>query len=166
MAKIQLTEAQLHDLIAEAIETVMSDEGLEEGFFGNMVDKIGAAKDAFQKGGAYNAHFANRQLERARGDIQNLKSKYGVQDGQNANQYVNQNTQDAVAKINSKYDQKIQALQTQRNNEIQQVKANMQKQWSQYQGQKQNLDQTRQQAYQNRRTAVNANPYADFKEEE
>ena len=165
MAQIQITEAQLHDVIAEAIETVMSDEGLEEGFFGNMVDKIGAAKDAFQKGGAYNAHFANRQLQRARGDIQNLKNKYDVQDGQNATQYVAQNTNDAIAKINSKYDQKIQALQTQRNNEIEQVKANIQKQWSQYQGKKQNLDQTHKQAYQNRRAAMNANPYADFKEE-
>lgn len=167
---IHLNESQLEQIVTESVKRILAegafgDEELEEGFFGNMKDKLGAVRDTFTKGGNYNAHFNNRQLQRARGDIENLKGKYGVQNGQNSTQYVNQNSQAAIDQINAKYDQKIQALEAQRQQEIAKAKGKAQKQWDKYQGKKQSLDQARNQAYQGRRTAMNTNPYAGFAEE-
>lgn len=166
---IKLNEAQVKKIVAESVRRVLAEndfneDDMDEGFFGNMRDKIGAAKDTFQKGGNYAAHFNNRQLQRARGDIENLKGKYGVQNGQNGSQYVAQNSQASIDKINAKYDQKIQALEQQRQAEIQKATGKSQQQWNKYQTQKGALDQTRNQAYQGRRAAMNANPYADFAE--
>jgi len=165
---VRLNEEQLQQLVTESVKRYLaenvSEEELEEGFFGNMKDKLGAVKDTFQKGGNYNAHFNNRQLQRARGDIENLKGKYGVQDSQNGKQYVAQNSQAAIEKINAKYDQKIQALEQQRQAEIAKATGKTQKQWDKYQNKKSALDQSRSQAYQGRRKAMNANPYADFAE--
>ena len=166
---VRLNEEQLQKIVTESVKRYLteniSEEELEEGFFGNMKDKLGAVKDTFTKGGNYNAHFNNRQLQRARGDIENLKGKYGVQNGQNGAQYVNQNSQAAIQQINAKYDQKIQALEQQRQAEIAKATGKTQKQWDKYQAKKGALDQTRNQAYQGRRAAMNANPYADFAEE-
>ena len=108
---IHLNESQIEQIVTESVKRILAegafgDEELEEGFFGNMKDKLGAVRDTFTKGGNYNAHFNNRQLQRARGDIENLKGKYGVQNGQNSTQYVNQNSQAAIDQINAKYDQK------------------------------------------------------------
>lgn len=166
---VKLNEEQLQKVVTESVTRYLK-ESIEKGeiderFLGNLRDKIGAAKDTFTKGGSYAAHFNNRQLQGARSDIENLKEKYGVQNGQNGTQYVNQNSQQAVAQINAKYDQKIQALEAQRQQEIAKAQGKVQKQWNKYQGKKQSLDQTRNQAYQGRRTAMNANPYADFAEE-
>ena len=173
---IKLNEAQVEKIVAESVRRVLAEndfneDDMDEGFFGNMRDKIGAAKDTFQKGGNYAAHFNNRQLQRARGDIENLKGKYGVQNGQNGSQYVAQNSQASIDKINAKYNQKIQALkqqkqslEQQRQAEIQKATGKSQQQWNKYQTQKGALDQTRNQAYQGRRAAMNANPYADFAE--
>lgn len=164
---IKLTEAELNKLISESVKRVLNEE-CDEGFLSNMRNKIGAVKDTFTKGGNYNAHFNNRQLQTARGDIENLKNQYGVQNGMNGRQYVNQQVQDAVAQINAKYDQKMQQLEMQRNAEIEKVTGKTQakatKKWDKYQGKKQGLDAERNQAYQGRRKAMNANPYADFAE--
>lgn len=166
---VRLNEEQLQQIVTESVKRYLtenvSEEELEEGFFGNMKDKLGAVKDTFTKGGNYNAHFNNRQLQRARGDIENLKGKYGVQNSQNGRQYVAQNSQEAIQKINAKYDQKIQALEQQRQAEIAKATGKTQKQWDKYQSKKGALDQARNQAYQGRRAAMNANPYADFAEE-
>ena len=79
---VRLNEEQLQKLVTESVKRYLtenvSEEELEEGFLGNMKDKLGAVKDTFTKGGNYNAHFNNRQLQRARGDIENLKGKNGV----------------------------------------------------------------------------------------
>jgi len=166
---VKLNEEQLQEIVAESIKRYLTEgiteEELNERFLGNMRDKLGAIKDTFTKGGNYAAHFNNRQLQGARSDIENLKGKYGVQNGQNGAQYVKQNSQAAIDQINAKYDQKIQALEQQRQAEIAKATGKTQKQWDKYQSKKGALDQTRNQAYQGRRTAMNTNPYADFAEE-
>lgn len=166
---VKLNEEQLQEIVAESVKRYLTEgiteEELNERFLGNMRDKLGAIKDTFTKGGNYAAHFNNRQLQGARSDIENLKGKYGVQNGQNGAQYVKQNSQAAIDQINAKYDKKIQALEQQRQAEIAKATGKTQKQWDKYQSKKGALDQTRNQAYQGRRTAMNANPYADFAEE-
>ena len=166
---VRLNEEQLQQIVTESVtkylkESVEKGE-IDERFLGNLRDKIGAAKDTFTKGGNYAAHFNNRQLQGARGEIENLKSKYGAQNGQNERQYVAQNSQAAIEKINAKYDQKIQALEQQRQAEIEKATGKTQKQWNKYQTKKGALDQKRNQAYQGRRAAMNTNPYAGFAEE-
>ena len=111
---VRLNEEQLQQIVTESVtrylkESVEKGE-IDERFLGNLRDKLGAVKDTVTKGGNYAAHFNNRQLQGARSDIENLKGKYGVQNGQNGSQYVKQNSQAAIDKINAKYDQKIQAL--------------------------------------------------------
>lgn len=166
---VKLNEEQLQEIVAESVKRYLTEgiteEELNERFLGNMRDKLGAIKDTFTKGGNYAAHFNNRQLQGARSDIENLKGKYGVQNGQNGAQYVKQNSQAAIDQINAKYDKKIQALEQQRQAEIAKATGKTQKQWDKYQSKKGALDQTRNQAYQGRRTAMNTNPYADFAEE-
>jgi hypothetical protein len=166
---VKLNEEQLQEIIAESVKKCLTEgiteEELDERFLGNMRDKLGAVKDTFTKGGNYAAHFNNRQLQGARSDIENLKGKYGVQNGQNGAQYVKQNSQAAIDQINAKYDQKIQALEQQRQAEIAKATGKTQKQWNKYQSKKGALDQTRNKAYQGRRTAMSTNPYADFAEE-
>ena len=166
---VKLNEEQLQEIVAESVKKYLTESiekgELDERFLGNLRDKIGAAKDTFTKGGSYAAHFQNRQLQGARSDIENLKGKYGVQNGQNGQQYVKQNSQAAIDQINAKYDQKIQALEQQRQEEIAKATGKTQKQWDKYQAKKGSLDQARNQAYQGRRAAMNANPYADFAEE-
>ena len=166
---VKLNEEQLQEIVAESVKRYLTEgiteEELDERFLGNMRDKLGAIKDTFTKGGNYAAHFNNRQLQGARSDIENLKGKYGVQNGQNGAQYVKQNSQAAIDQINAKYDKKIQALEQQRQAEIAKATGKTQKQWDKYQSKKGALDQTRNQAYQGRRTAMNTNPYADFAEE-
>jgi len=166
---IRINESQLRQIVNESVKRVLAEgnfneEDMEEGFFGNMADKFGAIKDTFTKGGNYNAHFNNRQLERSRNDIENLKGKYGVQNGQNSKQWVNQNSKETIDQINAKYDQKIQDLENKRQQEIAKAQGKSQKQWDKYQNKKTSLDQARNQAYQGRRAAMNANPYAGFKE--
>lgn len=165
---VRLNEEQLQQIVTESVTKYLKESiekgEIDESFLGNLRDKFGAAKDTFTKGGNYAAHFNNRQLQRARGDIENLKGKYGVQDSQNGKQYVAQNSQSAIEKINAKYDQKIQALEQQRQAEIAKATGKTQKQWDKYQTKKSALDQSRKQAYQGRRKAMNTNPYADFAE--
>ena len=160
---IKLTEAELNKLISESVKRVLNEE-CDEGFLSNMRNKIGAVKDTFTKGGNYNAHFNNRQLQTARGDIENLKNQYGVQNGMNGREYVKQNSADAIAQINAKYDQKIQELEAKRQQEIAKATGKTQKKWDKYQGKKQGLDAERNKAYQGRRQAMNTNPYAGFAE--
>ncbi len=160
---IKLTEAELKSFINETVEKILNEE-CDEGLFGDIRNKFGAAKDTFMKGGNYQAHLANRELQGARQDTETLKNKYGVQNGMNGKQYVAQNSANAVAQINAKYDQKIQQLEAQRQQEIAKATGKFQKKWDKYQGKKQNLDTHRNQAYNNRRTAMNQNPYADFAE--
>ena len=168
--RVKINEAQLKQIVAESVKRILAENefnenDMEEGFFGNMRDKIGAVGDTFKKGGNYAAHFNNRQLQRVRGDIESLKGKYGVQNSQNGQQYVAHNSQNAIETINAKYDRKIQALEQQRQAEIEKATGKVQKQWNRYQTKKGALDQTRNQAYQRRRAAMNANPYADFPKE-
>jgi len=160
---IKLTENELNRLISESVKRVLNEE-CDEGLLGNLRDKIGGTLDALRYGGNAGAHIANRQLNRSRNDIENLKNQYGVQNGMNGRQYVNQNSADAVAQINAKYDQKIQELEAKRQQEIAKVTGKSQKRWDKYQAKKQGLDAERNQAYNDRRTAMKQNPYADFAE--
>lgn len=164
---IKLTENELNRLISESVKRVLNEE-CDEGLLGNLRDKIGGTLDALRHGGNAGAHIANRQLNRSRNDIENLKNQYGVQNGMNGRQYVNQQVQDAVAQINAKYDQKMQQLEMQRNAEIEKVTGKTQakatKKWDKYQGKKIGLDNKRDEFYHERRKAMNTNPYADFAE--
>lgn len=152
----------------------INEEDLDEKIFGGLRDRAGAVVDTFKNGGAYGAHLANRNLQTARQDTENLMNRYGVQSGQNSKQFVSQNVQKAVEKIKEKYDAKIENLNdkikqlaTQRDEEIGQVSASAsqkaQGQWDKYRGKKDALDTQRKDAYNARAKAMNANPYSNFK---
>ena len=124
---IKLTEAELNKLISESVKRVLNEE-CDEGAFNKLRNKIGAVKDTFTKGGNYNDYFNDRQMKTVGADIENLKNQYD----ENPYLYVYQQSQDAVAQINAKYDHKIEQLEMQRNAEIKKVTGKAQEKWDKY----------------------------------
>lgn len=183
-----ISESELHNIIFEAVNQYMLNEDTDEKFLGGLRDTMGAVKDTFQKGGSFQAHKANRNLQTARQDIANLDQKYGREGGVgNDKQWANQMAQGTINTNNQNMEAKIQQLEQQKQAEIQKItqkydakiesirgkttarndKATTKAQntAAKYRTQKDKLAGQRNTAYNARRQAVNANPYAGFKEE-
>lgn len=181
---IRLTEQELHNLIRESVEQMLNEE-CDEKFLGGLRDSLGAMKDTFLKGGGYAAHKANRNLQTARTDIANLQQKYGREGfSGNDSQWRKEMTQDQIDANNATMEEKIAGLEQQKQMAMQQIaqkfdskikdlkdkydlkndkiQARAQKNIDSYRQQKSELDARRDTAYNNRRSAMKQNPYADF----
>lgn len=184
-----MNEAELNRLISESVMCVLKegiDEETDEKFLGGLRDSLGAMKDTFQKGGSYAAHKANRNLQTARQDKQDLMNKYGIKSGQNIPQAKKSMTSDKINANNTEMEEKIQQLEQQKQEKIQQITAQYDQKiealrgkvgakndkinakadtkLNQYQQKAKDIDAKRGAAYNQRKKAMNANPYADFAE--
>lgn len=162
--EIRLNEEQFNRLIQEAVKRIITEdmnEEMEEGWFGNMADKIksgaGAVKDYMAgKKGDLRYHYANNQVAQKKNRIGNLMNQYGVQNGQNRNQYVNAQSADQVQQIEQKYDAKIQQLQQQKEAEIAKVKQKIGGKFDKYKSQKDEYSKDKSKYQTNRRNIRNA----------
>lgn len=183
--KITLSEKELNKIISESIIQAINEQ-VDESLFGTVADTVGGAVDAFRKGGSYAAHRANRELTRARNDKANLMRKYGVENGQNMNTVKRNMTHDKISANDSKYNQEIQYLEQEKQAAIQQITAKYDNKIAklkqrnmaandkvnhradnrikQYQEKNAEVTARQKDASNRRRTAMDANPYADFTE--
>ena len=164
-----------------------SEDELYEGLFGGLRDTFGAMKDTFTKGGSYAAHKANRNLQTARQDIANLDQRYGRTNGVgNDAQWKRQMTagkldannaqmqdkinqleaekQEAIENVTAEYDEKIAKLTGKYGRKADKINAKADKTIGKYRNQKDALAARRNAAYNDRRRAMNADPYAGFQE--
>ena len=161
--QIRLNEAELRALISECVQEVLNEEVDERNIFTNVRDSLGAMKDTFTKGGNYAAHKNYRNMQTSKNDIDKLNKKYGVTNSaMNTNQLANsmasetveqleQEKQQAIANITTKYDKKIAAAK-------QKAGARAQE----YRNKKSGINAERDKSRGKMRKAMNTNPYAGY----
>lgn len=169
--EIRLNEEQFNRLIEEAVKRIITEdmnEEMEEGWWNDAVDGakagLSAVKDVFtgRNGNAsFNTHYANRQVAQKKNRIGNLMNKYGVQNGQNRNQYVNAQSAEQVQQIEQKYDAKIQQLQQQKEAEIAKLKQKIGGNFDKYKSKKDEYSKDKSK-YQTKRRNLKNTQFQDF----
>lgn len=163
--QIKLNEEEFQTLIEESVMRVLNEgvneENMDEGLWNNIKAGVKGAYDTFTKGGGFNAQYNKNLKNYAAKDIQNLKSKYGVNDGQNRNQYVKQATQQEVAMIKQKYQAKMQQLQQQMQAEIMRAQQKAGEKFQSYKQKKGVMDKEKKSAQSRFNRFKNADPYAE-----
>ena len=162
--QIKLNEEEFQALIEESVKRVLNEgvneENMDEGLWNNIKALGSAAAHKIADGGNIRAHYNGALANYAKKDVENLKNKYGVADGQNRNQYVKSNTQQQVAQIQQKYQAKIQQLNQQMEAEIAKVKQQAGERFQSYKTKKDAASKEHNTAKRAFDKQKNASPYA------
>lgn len=165
--KQTITESQLRQIVTESVIRVLEDEDmLDEGVFSTIRNGARAIGNSFAGNGSVRSNFYDMQYKDYHDDATNLMKKYGVQNGENGRQYVNNsmnNEQDSIMRAAEKKKEAIdrqaevekQKVDVWAEQEISKKRNYYQSQWDEYNPMKKKLNAKRDKYFRLRDKEIN-----------